>query len=119
MPHPLVDQLRFTRREFLRGINNVTDRQAEQHFGQMNCISWIIGHLAWHEQRTFLTRPQDIILIPELNELFAYGALMSTPSFIEMMLAWNSITKATDEYLDTLTTETLLMYLPNNGRSVG
>ncbi|NTW12692.1 MAG: DinB family protein [Anaerolineales bacterium] len=119
MTHPLVDQLRFTRREFLRGINNLTDIQAERHFGQMNCISWIIGHLAWHEQRMFLTRAQDIILIPELNELFAYGAPMSTPSFIEMMLAWNTITKAADPYLDSITTETLLMDLPNNGRSVG
>ena len=119
MTHPLVDQFRFTRREFMRSIANVTDKEAERHFGQMNCISWIIGHLAWHEQRTFLTRPQDIILIRSLNELFAFGAPMSTPPFIEMLLTWNTVSKEVDIFLNTITTETLLMDLPNKGRSVG
>ena len=73
----------------------------------MNCISWTVGHLAWHEQRTFLQRPQDKIIFPELNELFAYGAPMNTPSFKEMMEIWHTITEAADPYLDSLTTETL------------
>ena len=119
MTHPLVDQLRFTRSEWLRGLDGTTEEAGERHFGQMNCISWIVGHLAWHEQRTFLTRPQDIILMPSLNELFAFGASMNTPSFIEMMLAWNTVTGETAPYLDSITTETLLMDLPNKGSSVG
>ena len=119
MTHPLVDQFRFTRREWLRGLRGVSPQQAGRHYGSMNCISWIVGHLAWHEQRTFLQRPQDIILFPALNEMFAFGAPMSTPPLPEMLRAWRRITKAADPYLDGLTTRSLKQELPLNGKNVG
>ena len=119
MTHPLVDQIRFTRSEWLRGLNGITEDEGSRHFGVMNCISWTVGHLAWHEQRTFLQRPQNIILFPQLNELFAYGAPMNTPSLHEMMETWHMVTKAADPYLDTLTTEGLLTDLLLNGEPVG
>jgi hypothetical protein len=119
MTHPLVDQFRFTRREWLRGLEGVTEENGAHHFGQMNCISWVVGHLAWHEQRSFLQRPQDIILFPKLNEIFAYGAPMSTPSLKEMLETWQAVAKAADPYLDTLTTELLLTDLLLNGEPVG
>lgn len=119
MTHPLVDQFRFTRREWLRGLEGVSEEEGACHFGQMNCISWTVGHLAWHEQRTFLQRPQNIILFPNLNELFAYGAPMSTPSLKEMLETWHQVTRAADPYLDTLTTESLLTDLLLNGEPVG
>lgn len=115
MTHPLIDQFRFTRREWLRGLEGVTEEDGARHFGQMNCISWIAGHLAWHEQRTFLQRPQNIILFPVLNEVFAFGAPMSTPSLKEMLEMWHTVTKATEPYLDSLTTEILLTNLLLNG----
>lgn len=114
MTHPLVDQFRFTRSEWLRGLEGVTEEDGARHFGPMNCISWTVGHLAWHEQRTFLQRPQNIILFPKLNELFAYGAPMSTPSLKEMLEMWHTVTKAADPYLGLLITELLL-----NGEAVG
>jgi hypothetical protein len=46
MAHPLIDQFRFTRREWLRGLEGVSEEEAIRHFGPMNCISWIVGHLA-------------------------------------------------------------------------
>ena len=119
MTHPLVDQFRFTRSEWLHGLEGVTEEEGAQHFGQMNCISWTVGHLAWHEQRTFLQRPQDIILFPKLNEIFAFGAPMSTPSLSEMIDTWKTVTKAADSLLDSLTTEILLTELPLNGKAVG
>lgn len=119
MTHPLIDQFRFTRSEWLRGLEGVTEEEGSKHFGQMNCISWTVGHLAWHEQRTFLQRPQSIILFPQLNELFAYGAPMNTPSLKEMLENWRAVTKAADPYLDTLTTELLLTELSLNGKPVG
>jgi hypothetical protein len=119
MTHPLVDQFRFTRREWQRGLEGVTEADGARHFGQMNSIGWIVGHLAWHEQRSFLTRPQNIILYPKLNEMFAYGAPMSTPSFSEMMETWQAVAQAADSYLDSLTTEVLLTELLLNGESVG
>ncbi len=119
MAHPLVDQLRFTRSEWLHGLEGISEEDGACHFGPMNCISWTVGHLTWHEQRSFLQRPQNIILFPQLNELFAYGAPMSTPSFKEMLEIWHTVTKAADPYLDTLTTEDLLKDLLLNGESVG
>jgi len=117
--HPLVDQFRFTRSEYLRGLDGMTEEDGARHFGQMNCISWIVGHLAWHEQRTFLQRPKDIILFPHLNEVFAYGAPMSTPSLKDMIETWHAVTKAADPYLESLTTEILLTELLLNGEAVG
>jgi len=119
MTHPLVDQFRFTRSEWLHGLEGITEEEGAQHFGQMNCISWTVGHLAWHEQRTFLQRPQNIILFPKLNEVFAFGAPMSTPSLKEMLETWQTVTQAADSYLDSLTTEILLSELLLNGESVG
>ncbi|MFT3894036.1 MAG: DinB family protein [Anaerolineales bacterium] len=100
-------------------FEGLTEEEGAQHFGQMNCISWTVGHLAWHEQRTFLQRPQDVLLFSQLNEIFAVGAPMSTPSFGEMLEIWKTVTKAADPYLDTLTNEFLLTELPINGKNVG
>jgi len=119
MPHPLIDQFRFTRNEWLRGLEGVSEEDGRCHFGPMNCISWTVGHLAWHEQRTWLTRAQNKILFPKLNDLFAYGADMNTPSFKEMLEIWHTVTQAADPFLDTVTTETLQNDLLLNGEAVG
>ena len=119
MTHPLIDQFRFTRSEWLRGLEGVSEEDGAHHFGPMNCISWTVGHLAWHEQRTWLIRPQNKTLFPRLNELFAYGAPMSTPSFKEMLETWKIVTRAADAFLDTLDTGVLQKDLLLNGEAVG
>ena len=119
MSHPLVDQFRFTRSEWLRGLEGVSEEDGARHFGPMNCIGWTVGHLTWHEQRTWLTRPQNKILFPKLNELFAYGAAMNTPSFEEMIGTWHTVTQAADPFLDSLSTVTLQNELLFNGKPVG
>jgi hypothetical protein len=85
----------------------------------MNCISWTVGHLAWHEQRSWLIRSQNIVLFPQLNELFAYGAPASTPSLKEMLETWQTVTKAADPFLDCLTTQSLQHDLLLESQSVG
>ncbi len=92
---------------------------AARHFGPMNCISWTVGHLAWHEQRYWLERAQGRILFPALNEVYAYGAPMSTPALGEMLDLWHTVTQAADLFLDTLTTQSLQAELLHKGRSVG
>ena len=49
MPHLLVTQLRFTRSELVRCLEGVSDADARRRFEPMNCISWIVGHLADQE----------------------------------------------------------------------
>lgn len=74
MPHPLIDQFRFTRSEWLRGLDGLTEEDGARHFGPMNCISWNVGHLAWHEHRYWVELAQGKMLFPQLNEIYAYGA---------------------------------------------
>ena len=119
MTHPLVDQLRFTRSEWLRGLRGVTEEDGARHCGQMNSIGWIVGHLTWQEQRYLLHRPQGIMPRPDINTEFAFGAPMSTPSLRGMLAAWRAITKRADPFLDTLTTKKLLVDLPLNGKKTG
>ncbi len=119
MTHPLILQLRFARSEFERGLGEVTGDQARQRFGSMNSISWIVGHLAWQEQRYWLTRAQDRILLPELNELLAYGKPASTPPVEEMWAAWRMVTQSADPWLDAHTTESLQKPLVAGFSSVG
>ena len=118
MAHPLVDQLRFTRSEWLRGLNGLSDQDGARHVGRMNCISWVVGHLAWNEHRYWLQRAQGIMLIPGINGQYGYGAPMSTPALSEMSDLWHQVTRATDPFLDTLTTEALQIDLLIDGKSV-
>lgn len=108
MTHPLVVQLRFTRSEFKRGLDGLSDEDARRRLEPMNCISWNVGHLAWQEQRYWLQRLQGQTLLPELDKLFCSGCPAITPPLDEMWTAWNTIIQAAEPTLDTLTTEHLL-----------
>jgi uncharacterized damage-inducible protein DinB len=116
MTHPLVEQLRFTRSEFKRAFKGVSTEDASRRLLPMNCLSWNLGHLAWHEQRYFLTYAQNKILKPELNDRFAYGSPASTPNLDEMCEIWKAVTKAADPWLDTLTTTKLQETVIRDGK---
>jgi hypothetical protein len=117
MPHPLVAQLRFTRSEFRRALVGLTEVEARQRFLPMNCISWNVGHLAWQEQRYFVFFAQNKILLPQLNELFAYGAPPSTPSLNEMRVAWETMIRAADLWLGTVTPASLQEHVVVDGQA--
>ena len=119
MAHPLVDQFRFTRSEWLRGLQGISEEDGARHFGPMNSIGWTVGHMAWHEHRYWLERAQGRLIYPELNVTYAYGAPMSTPSFSEMLQLWHAVTAAADPFLDGLTTQNLQDGLTLQGRDVG
>ena len=115
-PHPLVAQLRFTRSEFQRALASLSEDDARKRQLPMNCISWNVGHLAWQEQRYFVTFAQGITPLPKLNLRFAYGAAASTPALEEMQGLWQAATRAADAWLETATTESLLgMYTAPSG----
>jgi hypothetical protein len=119
MAHPLILQLQFTRSELVRGLAGVSDQDARQRLGPMNCISWMVGHLAWQEQRYWLYRAQDRLLYPELNELLAYGKPASTPPLEEMWTIWRAVTAAADPWLASLTTADMQAPLRAGFSSVG
>ena len=113
MSHPLVDQLHFTRREWLRALDSVSEDDGSKRLLPMNSIGWIVGHLAWQEQRYWLTMCQGQTPLPELNKVVGYGRPASTPSLTEMQSAWQAITQASDPFLAALTTAKLRSPLPS------
>jgi hypothetical protein len=119
MTHPLVIQLRFTRGEFMRGLEGLSESDAQRRVMPMNSIGWMVGHLAWQEQRYWLFRAQGKVPFPQLNDLFAYGRPASTPPLEEARRLWRSVTEAADPWLDALTTEGIQAPLAEGLSSVG
>jgi uncharacterized damage-inducible protein DinB len=116
MVHPLVTQLRFTRSEFARCLEGVSAEDGRRRFEPMNCISWIVGHLAAQENGYWNLIAQGQRLYPDLNKQVGYGSPPSTPPLDEMWAAWREITAAADDYLETLTEEILLTHLDWQGK---
>lgn len=114
--HPLVTQLRFARSEFRRCLEGVSDEDARHRFEPLNCISWIVGHLANQEHGYWVVVAQGRNITPGLNDLVGYGQPASQPPLDDMWQAWRAITQAADEYLGTLTVEDLTGHLSWQGR---
>ncbi|MGE0544400.1 MAG: DinB family protein [Dehalococcoidia bacterium] len=115
MVHPRIEQLRFARDEWRRALDGVSPHDAVRRLGPMNCLSWIVGHLAWQENRYWLFRAQGINVAPQLDALVGYGAPASTPPLDQMWTAWHTVTKAADPFLDSLDNESLLLPERING----
>ena len=117
-PHLLVAQLRFSRNEFVRCLEGVSEVDATRRLMPMNCISWMVGHLANQENRYWVIFAQQKNVVPDLNNLVGFGKPASTPPLGDMWAAWRKVTAMADEYLDTLTPEILQMYLLRDGKPV-
>ena len=87
-----------------------------RHIGELRRGAGTVGYvgdvpvqtyLTWQEQRYWLQRSQGIVLYPELNRDFAFGAPMSAPPLKDMLKAWRHVTRAADPFLDSLTTKML------------
>jgi len=118
MPHPLVDQLRFTRSEFMRGIRGVNDADARRRVEPMNSIGWNVGHLAWQEQQYFVTWPSGARPYPDIDREFVSGGPPSTPGLERVLEAWRAITAAADPWLDAMTSDELERHVVSGGREL-
>ena len=118
MVHPLVDQLRFARSEWVRALEGVSDEDSRHRLTPMNSISWMVGHLAWQENRYWLQLAQGQDVAPHLNALVGYGKPATTPPLDEMWSAWQTVTGAADVYLDTLTIDVLDSYYQWRGKDI-
>jgi hypothetical protein len=114
--HPLVTQLCFARNEFRRCLEGVTDEDARKRPSPMNCISWIVGHMANQENRFWVIRAQGIDVAPNLNNRVGYGQPASTPPLGEMWGLWSAATATADLYLNTLTPKILQTHFIIDGK---
>lgn len=119
MSHPLVIQLRFTRSELVRALDGLSDIDARRRLVPMNSISWILGHLAFVEQKIWLTSLQGQTPRPHLNDLYGSDQPASTPALVEMREAWQTITQMAEPLLETLTTPLLQLPHAEYQRSTG
>jgi hypothetical protein len=101
--HPRVEQLRFARSEFVRGLEGVGDEEARRRLLPMNSISWMIGHMANQEYRYWMFRAQGQNPLPIALELAAYGKPATTPALDLVWDTWRSVIDLVDPYLDSLT----------------
>lgn len=102
MAHPAVDQLRFARAEWRRGLRGIPEADGARRLEPMNSIGWIVAHMAWHEQRYWLTRLAGTTPVPELNEIAVSGGPPTTPSLRAMVTAWRTVTLLADPYLNAV-----------------
>lgn len=104
--HSLVEMQHLTRAEFLRGLAGLSDRDARRRIEPMNCISWIIGHMACQEHAYFVAWPQGREAAIEYKT-FAYGSPASQPTFEETMALWRAASEAADALLHAADEESL------------
>ena len=117
-PHLLVNQIRFARSEFVRCLEGVSGEDALRRIMPMNCISWMVGHLANQEHRYWVIFSQGKTIAPGLYDLVGFGKPASTPPLEEMWATWHTVTAEADKYLDTLTPAILQTYLLRDGKPV-
>jgi hypothetical protein len=118
MTHFFVRQLRFTRSEFIRCLEGVSEEDGMQRVLPMNCLSWIVGHLASQENYYWNIMAQGKDLAPGINNLVGFGKPASTPPLAEMWGIWRTVTASADLYLDQLQSAVLTTHFEFRGKPV-
>jgi hypothetical protein len=104
--HTLVQMLYLTRQEFERNLVGLTDEDARKRFEPMNCISWIIAHVACQHQAYFVDWPKNQNVDSRFQP-YGYGAPPSQPSLEEAMTLWKDTCSSSDTWLQTSTKASL------------
>ena len=104
--HTLVQMLYLTRKEFERNLEGLSDEDARRRFQPMNCISWIVAHVACQHQAFFVDWPKDRNTDSRFLP-YGYGAPPSQPSLDEAMALWKDACQASDAWLRAATKESL------------
>lgn len=120
MTHPLVGQLHFARSEFRRVMTGVSSEDARKQLLPLNCLSWMVGHLANQEQYYWIFVPQgrEKVPYPDLYKLVGSGRPASTPDWEEIWAVWEAVTQQADVYVETLTSEMLQTHLHGEDRTM-
>lgn len=104
--HALVQMLYLTRKEFERNLEGLTDEDSRERVEPMNCISWIIGHVACQHRAYFVDWPQGKA-VDSRYWPYATGAPPSQPPLDEVMILWRDACQASEAWLQAATSESL------------
>jgi uncharacterized damage-inducible protein DinB len=102
----------------VRCLEGVSALDACRRVEPMNCLSWMVGHLANQEHRYWVVFAQGQNLAPALNDLVGFGRPASTPPFEEMWATWRLVTRAADQFLLTVTLAQLQTHFQRDGKPV-
>ena len=109
--HTLVQMQHLTRKEFERGLQGLSDEDARKRIMPMNCISWIVAHVANQQHTFFVDWPQGKEDDPRYRE-FGYGSPASQPPLAQAMALWQASCDEADVWLHAATKESLQLQGP-------
>ena len=104
--HTLVHMYHLARKEFERNLKELTDEDARKRIEPMNCISWIVAHVA-HQQHVFS------VAWPQGNQAdrryrpYGTGVPPSQPSLAEAITLWRDACEEADVWLNAATKDSL------------
>ncbi len=104
--HLLAQMLELTRKEFDRNLVGLTDEDARTCVEPMNCISWIIAHVANQHRSFFVDWPAG----RETDARYAsygFGAPASQPPLEEALGLWRDAGSESEPWLRAADEETL------------
>jgi hypothetical protein len=108
--------LYLSRREFDRNLTNLTDEDAGKRIEPMNCISWIIAHLANQHHAFFVAWPRGKEIESRYMP-YGYGQPPSRPSLEEAVNLWKDACTDSEEWLQAVTEEVLRKTPPESPHS--
>jgi len=104
--HQLVELQHLTRSEFLRGLEGVSDEAARRRVEPMNCISWMVAHLAHQERAFFVAGARGERAEPRFRA-FGNASDSSQPPLEEAMALWREASEDADALLHAATEESM------------
>jgi hypothetical protein len=104
--HTLVDMLYLSRREFERNLVGLSDEDARKRIEPMNCISWIIAHVANQHHAIFVAWPRGKE-IGSRYKPYGYGQPASRPPLEEAMKLWEDAGTDSEEWLRVVSDDVL------------
>jgi hypothetical protein len=119
--HTLVDMLYLSRREFERNLVDLKDEDARKRIEPMNCISWIIAHVACQHRAYFVDWPEGKSIDPRYAP-YGYGSPPSQPPLDQAMKLWRDAVDESKAWLEAATDESLKEICQNslaNGENWG
>jgi hypothetical protein len=98
--------LYLTRQEFERNLAGLSDADARKRFEPMNCISWIVAHVACQHQAYFVDWPNNRIVDSRFQP-YGYGAPPYQPPLEEALSLWKDTSNASGSWLQAATKASL------------
>ena len=104
--HTLVQMLYLARKEFDRNLEGLTDEDARKRIEPMNCICWIIGHVACQHRAFFVDWPQERSNDSRYSP-YAWGAPPTQPPLEDVLALWRDACRDSEAWLQAASSESL------------